>query len=638
MAYRDISQTSIFRYWRRMVLIPSIVTSIIVCTVAISSLQFISRRNQLAELENIANTVSESVYDKIDSTALEELSRIVFDIGKFHNVIIIVTSPDDEPIASYPAVTGLIDKSLSFDLVHNHPIQLRDGTLLGKVVIKRSKQLFMGLNDITLLVGAIVAIFIGSWVWHLKFSKPMVSDILNLSLHNRTEKKFRFKEIRDINNLLKKQSQELNDLAVNKAIAQMTQMLAHDTRRPFTMIEGVLSLLESSLDMAESKEIARQYTPEVHKALQAVNDMLSDIMEVGSNKPPKKEPTDIESVIDATLNDCFRFRAQADISFEYKFSHLHLLDVDRLKIGRVLSNIVNNAAQAMNYKGRIYFRTHEIDHDMIVTVGNTGSYIPPEEREKLFDAFFTKNKKKGTGLGLAIARKIVNAHGGQISCKSDFERGTEFVFSLPLAESHLSICYTRLPDNAAALKNTKVSAERPANPPGIENAQLERKILASGKQVHILIADDASLYRKALQEQIDRSAVKKAVRLTFAESGEKAVASAIRSAPDIIIIDIDFGDRGKIDGFEAVRKIRASGNKSKICIHSNRGPLELQANAVNAGCDLFLPKPMTKSHLLAILAAGIEPLNAPVSGKLSRLAAREPELMSFFSQYWMHGL
>lgn len=634
MAYRDISQTSIFRYWKRMVLIPSIVTSIIVCTVAISSLQFISRRNQLAELEKIANTVSESVYDKIDSTALEELSRIVFDIGKFHNVIIIITSPDDEPVASYPAVTGLIDKSLSFDLVYKHPIQLQDGTLLGRVVIKRSKQqLFMGLNDITLLVAAIVAIFMGSWVWHLKFSKPMVSDILNLSLHNGTEKKIRFKEIRDVNNLLKKQSQELNDLAVNKAIAQMTQMLAHDTRRPFTMIEGVLTLLESSLDMEESKEIARQYTPEVRKALQAVNDMLSDIMEVGSNKPPKKEPTDIASVIDATLNDCFRFNAQADIVFEYRFRHLHLLDVDRLKIGRVLSNIVNNAAQAMNYKGRISFQTHEINQKMIVTVGNTDSYIPPEEREKLFDAFYTKNKKKGTGLGLAIARKIVNAHGGRISCRSGSEHGTEFVFSLPIARNHLAISCTRLPDNAAAVKNTKVPAEKPPNPSGIDDTQLERKILASGKKVHILIADDAPLYRNALQEQIDQSAVKNAVRLTFAESGEEAVAAVVRSAPDIIIIDIDFGDRGNIDGFEAVRKIRACGNKSKICIHSNRGTLELQADAVNAGCDLFLPKPMTRLHLLAILAASIEPSNAPVSGKLSRLAAREPELMSFFSQY-----
>lgn len=511
MPYKDISQTSIFRYWKRMVLIPSVVTSIIVCTVAIASLQFISRRNQLAELEKIANTVSESVYNKIDSTALEELSRIVFDIGKFHNVIIIVTSPDDEPVASYPAVTGLIDKSLSFDLVYRHPIQLRDGTVLGRVVIKRSKQFFMGLNEITLLVGTIVTIFIGSWVWHLKFSKPMVSDIFNLSLHDGTEKKFRFEEIRNVNSLLKKQSQELNDLAVNKAVAQMIQMLAHDTRRPFAMIEGVLALMESSSDLEESRQIAGRYAPEVRKALQSVNDMLADIMEVGNNKPIKKEPTDIESLIESTLNDCFRFHTQLDIAFEYGFRHRHRLNVDRLKIGRVLYNIVNNAAQAMNNKGRIFFRTLEIDQQMIVSVGNTNSYVPPAEREKLFDAFYTKNKKGGTGLGLAIARRIVNAHGGRIACQSDCDHGTEFVLALPIAEKHVTPAGLKLPDNAAVVGTTKVSMVKAASPAAANDTECEREIPASGEPIHIRLAHNARPYRNALQEPINQSAVKNTV-------------------------------------------------------------------------------------------------------------------------------
>lgn len=65
-----------------MVLIPGIVTSITVCIVAIASLQYINRRNQLDELREIATTVSESIYDRIDSSGLEGLSRIVFDIGK----------------------------------------------------------------------------------------------------------------------------------------------------------------------------------------------------------------------------------------------------------------------------------------------------------------------------------------------------------------------------------------------------------------------------------------------------------------------------------------------------------------------------------------------------------------------------
>ncbi len=92
-----------------MVLVPGIFTSLIVCVIAILSLQFINRRNQINELKNIALKVSETIYDKIDSNKLGELSEVVFDIGKFHNVIIIITSPEGVPVASYPAAVGLIN-------------------------------------------------------------------------------------------------------------------------------------------------------------------------------------------------------------------------------------------------------------------------------------------------------------------------------------------------------------------------------------------------------------------------------------------------------------------------------------------------------------------------------------------------
>ncbi len=589
-------------------------------------------------MEMIAEIVSESVYDKIEPTAPEELSGIVFDIGKFYNVVIIISTPDDEPVASYPAVTELISESLSFDLVYQHPIELRDGTLLGSVAIKRAEQLIMGLNDMTLLVGAIVMIFLASWLWHLKFSKPMVTDVLNLSLNGGTEKRTRFKEIRDVSNLLKKQSQELKDMAVNKAIARMTQMLAHDTRQPFAMMEGVLTLLESCDDPVETKNIAQRYTQDVRKSLQVVDDMLCDIMEVGSNKPLEKEPTDIQTIIETTLNDCFRFNTTADITLDYYFNHQHFLDVERLKITRVLSNIVTNAAEAMHFKGAICFRTRETDKKIIVTVGNTDSYIPPDERDQVFEAFFTKNKKAGTGLGLAIARQIVNAHGGWISCKSDMDCGTQFEFSLPIAENHPALPPISLPISTVGIRHPQMRLEdRKYDIGSVNDKELEDKILAAGKAVHILIADDETIYREALRDQIHQSAIKGLVRMTYADSGERAVEAVRQSDPHIIVIDINFGGRGKLDGFEAVRKIRALGSTSKICIHSNQGALRFQAEAVKAGCDLFLPKPMTRSHILSIVAASMAPSDAKVPAKLSQFSVREP-ISSLLSLSWMKGI
>lgn len=286
MVLKYFSQISIHNYWKRVGLIPGIATCVTVCLAAVFCLHVIDKRKELDELKMIAEIVSESIYSKVDCAESVELSRIVFDIGKFHNVIIIVTSPDDKPVASYPAVVELVNSSLSFNIVHKHTIKL-DGVVLGRVVIKRTRQFRTGLNDATFLVGAVLIVFIGSLIWQLKFSKLMVFDIFNLSLNNRNEKNFTFKEISDVNSLLTKQNQELNELAAKTAITQMTQMLAHDTRRPFTMLEGVLSLIESAND-SESRQIAKKLIPEVRRALQAVNGMIADVMEAGSINSPVK--------------------------------------------------------------------------------------------------------------------------------------------------------------------------------------------------------------------------------------------------------------------------------------------------------------------------------------------------------------
>lgn len=642
MASKDKnSNISVYRYWKQMALIPTIVASIIVCVVALASLYCINRRFQLEELKKIAEIVSESIYDKIDSSALEELSRIVYDIGKYHDVIIIINSPNDETVASYPAVMGMIDRSLPFDLTYKQPIKLQDGAVLGRVIIKKTKQLMMGFHDITWLVSMILLVFIGSSLWQLKFSKPMVKDIFNLSLHDREKNDFRFKEIRDAYSLLKKQNKDLNDMAAQAAIAkmtQMTQMIAHDMRRPFTMLEGILSLITSSNEQpSQSVEAAHQYLPEVRKALMTVNGMLSDIMEAGSETAPVlKKQISVESIIECSLNECFKYNETAIIEFSYQFKHQHMLSVDTLKIVRVINNIVNNAAQAMKNKGRIWFHTNEIDRTIRITIGNINSYIPDKEKALLFEAFYTKNKDRGTGLGLAIARKIITEHGGDIFCHSSKEHGTEFVFTLPIETISKSWDKVKLPTNSAEIRNAHRQTAQKDNPL-INDIELEQKILSTGQDIHILIADDESLYRDALKKQIKNSAVGKRVRLTFAKSGEDAVVRAHRTNPDIIIMDVDFGGYGSMNGFQAAYQIRAKGNRSKICIHSNRGMFEFQDTAAKSGCNLFMPKPMTRSHMLAIIAGSLSKPSHRDYKKKDRILRQTPDLSPLFSEFWSNN-
>ncbi len=104
------------------------------------------------------------------------------------------------------------------------------------------------------------------------------------------------------------------------------------------------------------------------------------------------------------------------------------------EINQVWTNLVHNALQSMGNKGSLTIGLRREGDYAMVSVGDSGCGIPPELREKIFDAFFTtKAAGEGTGLGLDIVRKIVEKHGGRIDLESEVGRGSTFTVSLPIA-------------------------------------------------------------------------------------------------------------------------------------------------------------------------------------------------------------
>ena len=238
--------------------------------------------------------------------------------------------------------------------------------------------------------------------------------------------------------LQKRHEWELN-ARTQSAIAQMTQMVAHDVRKPFSMLRMVLKMLSNAKDPDSLKKIMSRVVPEVDRAMSSVDGMLADVMEVGATSVKLiQDPTSPESLIESALGEIIRIYPAASISFTYDLRHSHMVNVHVQKIGRVFSNIVGNAFQAMRNKGTMWFKTSEADGMIMFCIGNAGSVIPPESLPRLFEAFFTSGKKGGTGLGLAIAQKVVEAHGGKIWCESskthEYPEGkVEFFFTLPTA-------------------------------------------------------------------------------------------------------------------------------------------------------------------------------------------------------------
>lgn len=95
-------------------------------------------------------------------------------------------------------------------------------------------------------------------------------------------------------------------------------------------------------------------------------------------------------------------------------------------------NLIHNALHAMNYSGTLTIRIQKIANEAVVSVSDTGTGIPEEIRDKIFDVFFTtKGTGEGSGLGLDIVKKIVNKHHGRITFETELGKGTTFYVYLP---------------------------------------------------------------------------------------------------------------------------------------------------------------------------------------------------------------
>lgn len=394
------------------------------------------------------------------------------------------------------------------------------------------------------------------------------------------------------------------------AIARTTQMLAHDVRKPFTLLRMIMGMLRDARDMNEVNESVREFLPEVDGALASVNGMIQDVIEIGSERPPTLAAVRPEELVVAALAELFAPRVDTNVAFEYDLRHEYSVAADRLKVQRVFLNILGNAVEAMKAKGKVWIHTREVIGDsgrfVEFCLGNSGTFIEEADVPKLFDAFFTKGKVSGTGLGLAIARKIITAHNGRIWCRSSRAVGVEFLFTLPCTWTNHGKAEVALPRHSRELERVRQVTGRESS----EDAEVEhealRRIRALGRPTRVLIVDDESVYINALTSFVSRgSPVEEACQVASAVDARQATAVAEQIKPDLVILDVDL-EFGQDGGYTVARQLRVSGQDAIICMHSNRNQISDHRAAIAAGADAFMPKPMSRAHFLRLLAQAAE--------------------------------
>ena len=212
-------------------------------------------------------------------------------------------------------------------------------------------------------------------------------------------------------------------------VGQMASSIIHDIRSPLAIIRGYAELAVTGAVSTEKRQrFANTITSEVRR----LRDMAEELQEfsegthaVELNAISLHEV--IEEVVDF-LDSNFRDRG-IHIIHHAQYTGQLMLDAPRIK--RILHNLAGNAADAMPDGGTLMITAARVAEYVHLEIHDTGSGIPDEIRERIFDPFVTHGKTHGTGLGLAVVRRIVEEHHGDVSVSSS-TTGTTFTIRLPL--------------------------------------------------------------------------------------------------------------------------------------------------------------------------------------------------------------
>ncbi len=227
-------------------------------------------------------------------------------------------------------------------------------------------------------------------------------------------------------------------LVKSEKLASMGQLaagIAHEVNNPL----GIL-LLHANLLLEDCED-----DPDVSADVKLIVDqanrckkIISGLLNFARQSRVVRQPTDLTDLVAEVLRT---IPIAEGISVEV-VDHLDdpVAELDGDQIVQVLTNLLTNAQHAMPEGGAIAVTLDGTDENVIVTVEDEGTGIPPENLDKLFSPFFTtKQVGKGTGLGLAVTHGIVKMHRGQITVESNADpaagaTGTKFTISLPRLE------------------------------------------------------------------------------------------------------------------------------------------------------------------------------------------------------------
>ncbi len=229
---------------------------------------------------------------------------------------------------------------------------------------------------------------------------------------------------------LHEQMRRRSDLAT---LGEMSAQVAHELRNPLAGVQGFAQFLLE--DIAEDHS-ARHTVEKIVGGVRDIEKIASRLLEYTRPLAPAFGETDmielLRSEADLILSEIKSSGRNIDVQVVVPKERVPV-DCDSTLIKQVVLNLLKNSIFAIESEGvvRVGLRWNLLRNRVDVFIEDNGAGIKEEHLDKIFNPFFT-TRTKGTGLGLAMVKKIVDAHDGVITVRSELEKGTRFDLELPI--------------------------------------------------------------------------------------------------------------------------------------------------------------------------------------------------------------
>lgn len=457
-----------------------------------------------------------------------------------------------------------------------------------------------GVPYITLFAGTAVAVWIGGWIpaalstvlgytiSNILFIEPAgsftlldVASVLQLAVlalcctliiglgetMRRARDRYRASEF-----ALRERAAELQRADSNKS--QFLAMLAHELRNPLAPLRTGLAIL----GLSPGNSIAAQTRDMMERQVGSLTRLIDDLLDVSRIDRGKLELFPERLAVDAAVHAAIEtaipgIEAKGHRLVVHYAGQPLFVEADPVRLGQVLTNLLNNAAKFTPPGGRIELTMRAENGQAVITVADTGIGLALEHLKAVFDLFVQVDSNRtagGLGIGLTLVRSIVERHGGSVQARSAGPgQGAEFTIRLPLA------------------------ASSPAEP--VSTTAFARS--ATSKRRHILVADDNTDAAAAIAELLRLEGH----RVETARDGAAALRIAQSLQPDVAFIDLNMPI---MDGYELARSLQSnlSGGRIRLVALTGMGQAADVERTTAAGFDLHLTKPADPQLVLHIAA------------------------------------